>query len=239
MRKLIGYLSLVTAVLTALWVALLIAGMANTASAQDFDHVLANVSRLDTVYYAGYLNAAMITVAATMLYAVLYGYFKHESPAWALIAVLFVPVFCTLNLVVYLSQITLVPNLLAVYGAGENRALAVLLLRESIQQYPASTVSLLNNLAYALLGIPSIIFGLLLLNHRAQARSAGILLALNGIACILGLGGVLFKFALLSLGSVIGGVLFLAALIPLGLAFLSGESGMRPSFHLEAELRMR
>jgi hypothetical protein len=100
-------------------------------------------------------------------------------------------------------------------------------------------MSFLNNLAYAVLGVPSVIFGMLLLNHRAPAQAAGGLLALNGIACIVGLVGVLFKLPWLNLGSLVGGVLFLLSLILLAMAFLESESGVRPALRLQPRLRLR
>jgi hypothetical protein len=72
---------------------------------------------------------------------------------------------------------------------------------------------------YALLGIPCIIFGIILAHKGRLWRIAGWLLALNGLACILCIFGITIKNDLLSLGSLIGGVLFLAALFPLSLAF--------------------
>jgi Domain of unknown function (DUF4386) len=220
MRKTIGTLSVVTCALTLLWLVFLLAGMANAAPATTLDQILANVAHPGILYYATYINAALITIAATMLYAVLYGFFKHEDPAWAVIAVLFVPVYCSLNLAVYLSQITLVPNLLGAYQVTEYQPAARVLLSQAIQQAPDSTMSFVNNLAYAVLGIPSIIFGTLLLGHGAQARLAGALLALNGVACMFGMVGVLFKIPLLASGSLVGGVLFLLAMVPLALTFL-------------------
>lgn len=220
MRKMIGALSVVTCALTFLWLVLLLVGMSSNAPAITFEQMLTQGTRPGVLYYATYINAALITIATTMLYAVLYGYFKHADPPWALIAILFVPVYCALNLVVYLSQLTLVPNLLAAYQVTGFQPTVRVLLNEVVQQYPNSSMSLLNNLAYAVLGIPSIIFGTLLLNDIAQARLAGALLTLNGLACIVGVAGVLFKIPLLASGSLFGGVLFLVGLVPLAMAFL-------------------
>jgi hypothetical protein len=44
---------------------------------------------------------------------------------------------------------------------------------------------------------------------------AGVLLGLNGAACILGVVGILTRSDLLSMGTLAGGVLFLLALIPM------------------------
>jgi hypothetical protein len=44
-------------------------------------------------------------------------------------------------------------------------------------------------------------------------------MALNGVACIIGMYGITIQNDWLSLGSHLGGLFFLAALFPLGLAF--------------------
>jgi hypothetical protein len=94
-----------------------------------------------------------------------------------------------------------------------------IILKLTIQAYPASATGYFNNLAYALLGIPSMIFGIILIQKNALWQIAGWLLALNGISCILGIIGLTTQNELLSFGSLVGGVLFLAALFPLALAF--------------------
>jgi hypothetical protein len=78
----------------------------------------------------------------------------------------------------------------------------------------------LNNLAYAILGIPSIVFGMALSRRGSSTRLPGVLLALNGVACIIGIASVVSGSGLLQQGSIIGGALFLLALIPLSLTFL-------------------
>ncbi len=80
-----------------------------------------------------------------------------------------------------------------------------------------------NNLAYALLGIPSIIFGLVLLFTNKLPTLSTILLVLNGVACILGVIGVFLGNRLLSFGSLAGGVLFLVALIPLAISVFTSN----------------
>jgi hypothetical protein len=94
------------------------------------------------------------------------------------------------------------------------------MLRQMLQQWPGSAVSVLNNLAYAILGIPSIIFGMALSRRDRSSRLPGILLALNGVACIIGVAGVVLGSGLLAQGSIVGGTLFLLALIPLRMTFL-------------------
>jgi hypothetical protein len=84
-------------------------------------------------------------------------------------------------------------------------------------------VAFFNGLAYAILGIPSIILGITLVKHPRPHVWGGSLLALSGLASILGMVGSLAGNALLRSGVVLGGVLFILVLIPLSWSFLRME----------------
>jgi hypothetical protein len=140
----------------------------------------------------------------------------RDTPRLGLV---FVPAYVALNLVAYLSQLTVVPALLSAYRQARHQAAAELLLQQTIQIWPGSAVSFLNGLGYAILGIASVILGVILLWQRGSLRLAGVLLALNGIACLVGLIGTVAGSELLGNGLVVGGILYLLALIPLNLAF--------------------
>lgn len=160
-----------------------------------------------------------------MLFVALYLYYKPIAPEWSAIGAMFVPIYGAMNLVVYLSQITVVPRLVQLQTIPEYQALSQFLLRQAIQQWPDSTVSIVNNLAYAILGVPSIIFGVLMLKPASVLRLGGVLLVLNGLACVAGFIGIVAQSAWLSRGSLIGGILFLLALVPMSLVFLQDKGG--------------
>ena len=218
--KTLGLVSLICLLLTVLWLVLYVYGVASAGPLETFEQVLAHVSRLDGLFYLTYANATLVTLSATMLLAGLYLHCRPIAPGWSEMGLVFVPVYCALNLVAYLSQITVVPRLLAFQQVPEYRAASSLLLGQMIQQWPGSTVNVLNNLAYAILGIPSIIFGGALFKRARSTRLPGGLLALNGVACIIGMVGILLESEVLGLGSIVGGVLFLLALIPLSWTLL-------------------
>jgi hypothetical protein len=218
--KLLGVLSLTCLIITILWLVLFIAGMAVAGPLETFDQALAHVNKLGVVFYLTYANAALITVSAVMLFAALYVHYKPIAPEWSAIGVLFVPIYGALNLIAYVFQITVVPRFLELQALPEYQAFSQFLLRQFIQQWPDSTISIVNNLAYAVLGVPSIIFGILMLKSTPVLRLGGVLLALNGFACIAGFIGIAAQNAWLSQGSIIGGVLFLLALVPMSLVFL-------------------
>ena len=217
----IGILSLACLVITLLWLAFLIADMVTAGPLDNFEKVLAHVNKLSARFYLTYINAALITVIAVMLFAALYVYYRPAAPEWSAIGVIFVPIYGALNLIVYLSQITVVPRLLQLQVQPEYQAFSQFLLRQIIQQWPDSAISIINNLAYAVLGVPSIVFGLLMIRSTSRLRLAGVFLALNGLACILGFVGISVRNTWLGQGSLIGGVLFLLALALMSIAFIN------------------
>jgi hypothetical protein len=87
-------------------------------------------------------------------------------------------------------------------------AASTLFLSQMLQQWPGSVVSIVNNLAYAVLGISSIIFGLILYRRIPSLRLTGALLTLSGLASIVGMAGIVLRSALLENGSLVGGVSF-------------------------------
>jgi hypothetical protein len=213
-NKPLGTLSLICLMVTVIWLVLLIYGVATQGTVETADQALASVANLDLLHYLTYANATLITLSATMLFAGLYVLCKTEAPLWASIGAAFVPIYGLLNLFAYLSQITIVPRLVVLQPASD------LLLAQMVQGWSGSAVNVVNNLGYAVLGIPSILFGVLLGKRGALLRLAGILLALSGVASIIGMAGIVAQSAVLGLGSLAGGVVFLAALIPLSVALL-------------------
>jgi hypothetical protein len=132
-----------------------------------------------------------------------------------------------MNLFVYLSQITVVPGLVrlgAVLPAGTDLELLTALL---VQLWPGSVTATINTLAYAVLGIPSVLYGLEMLHRGPLMRAAGVLFGLNGIAALLGFIGLAANSQLLMSGVMISGFLFALSLIPLTIALLRGAGDAR------------
>jgi len=212
MNRTISTVALLTFIFSVLWLVFLIAGMAAAGPLDTFDRVLAHVAASGPLFTLTYINAALVTLSASALFAALYQVVHNSMPARAMIGLVFIPAYCAINLFAYLSQITIVPGLIGALNQPETAAAARLLLAQLIQEWPASGVSFFNNLAYAVLAIPSIIFGVALARETGPLRVGGTLLALNGIACVLGVIGILANAGPLAVGSVVGGVLFIAAL---------------------------
>jgi hypothetical protein len=214
----LGILSLTALALTIVWLVLLIGRQAAFGAVTSFEQALTQAASLDLGYYLTYLNAALITIVVVLLFAGLYVFCRQYAPQAAVMGFAFVPVYAVFNLFVYLSQISIVPRLML-----SSDSAALLLLGQLLQSWPYSAAALFNNLAYGLLGISSIAFGGVLARARGVLRAGGILLILNGIACIVGAIGSLAGSPSLAMGSVVGGVIFLLALGCLSWAFLWGE----------------
>lgn len=224
MSKPTGRLALLTLVFTILWLVFLIADMAAAGPLETFEQVSAHAAQLGWLYYATYFNAALVTLSAGAFMSALYAWLKPQAPNWAVIGLVFVPIYGALNLVAYLSQVTLVPALVTLRLDPQTTATADVLLRLTLQAWPQSAMAFFNGLAYAILGIPSMLYGALLWRRPGALRWGGVLLALNGAACILGVIGALTGSALLTQGVMMGGVLFLAPLFPLGWGLWKAKS---------------
>lgn len=194
--------------------------MASSGPLETFEQVATHSARLGWLFYAAYINAALVTLSAVAFFAALYAYLKPAAPGWVIIGIVFIPIYGALNLVVYLSQVTLIPVLIELRADPNLTGMVDLLLRLALQSWPASTIAFFNSLAYAVLGIPSILFGIILWKYKGALRWGGVLLALNGVACILGVIGVLIGNRFLAQGVIAGGVFFLMALFPMSWFFL-------------------
>lgn len=164
----------------------------------------------------------------TALFAALYAYFRPAAPARSAVGIVFVPVYCAFNLFVYASQITVVPQvagLQALPGAG---GAAAFFMGQMVQAWPGSAMGIVNGLAYAVLGIPSIILGLLLWGGNGLMRVAGVLLILNAIACLAGPLGRIAGIPVLELGTMMGRCLLLMSLAPLSVAVLRMDGEWTP-----------
>lgn len=129
------------------------------------------------------------------------------------------------SLITTVIWLGLLISTLAVGGAVET-ADEALGLAQLGQQWPGSVVNVINNIGYAVLGIPSIVYGMLLHRARPPLGLGGILLGLSGVASIIGLVGHMVQSDAISAGSIVSGGFFLLALIPLSRGFLQEGKGM-------------
>jgi hypothetical protein len=221
--KPLGFFALLTLVSTIVWLVLMVAGLSSAGALDTLDGILAHVGKLDALHYATYINAGFLTLFNMIFFTALYRRYQSAAPLLALVGWMWIPVYGTLNLVVYLSQVTVVPGLFELYHSPEHRTAAVLGLQMLVQLWPTSFISFINVLAYALLGISSILFATLINREEPELRwlRLGVfLLELNGVACLIGLIGLIANHSLMMSGTALGGALFLGALAPLTLFYM-------------------
>lgn len=204
--------ALILLVFTVFWLVLMILSVSKTGPITNLDEAIDSVANTGFIYPLTYINAVFITIVATIFFVYLYLYCKPMNADWALIGLIFVPIYSVLNLIVYFSQITVVPQLLSLMDTTESSEIYRVLVGQFVQGWSSSIISAFNQIAYAILAIPSIIFGVLLIKNKSLTI-AGWFLTLNGIACIMGVIGTTLNNQLLAIGSVVGGVFFLIALL--------------------------
>lgn len=82
----------------------------------------------------------------------------------------------------------------------------------------------LNGLAYAVLDISSVIYGVILMKRGRLMGISAVLLILSAVADLVGLLGVIVGSPFLSVGTLLGGLIFVVLLYPLTVGLrLRGE----------------
>jgi hypothetical protein len=216
-RRTTGYLLIAVAVTTVIWIVTVIAGQATAPPVTTLEEKIAAIADPGFLYYLTYVNAAVITVFTTASLAGLYDRCRADDPLWATVGLVFAPIYGIANLVAYLSQVFVVPDLLALYRRPETEVVARTLLGLTIQDWQPSAIATLNGLAYAMLGIPSIIFGLLLAREPGKRRVGGWLLALSGVLSFIALVGLAVDRPALAATTLVSGVVYLVAVVLIGM----------------------
>lgn len=155
-----------------------------------------------------YINATILTLVAMVLFMFLFLYLKddHRPAAWG--GILFIPLYGCINIICYSLQISFVPALSR--QALTNSETSVFA-AQLIQVNSGSLIGYLNGLAYAILGIPSVLYGFKLIKEKK--RGSGGILAASGTASIIGLVGYSLGNPFISQGVMVGGGLFLVSLL--------------------------
>ena len=218
--KTTGILALIVTITTYIWMTGILLDVIVNGSVDTFEQAIAYVSNPDFIFYVNYINVSLLTIFTSMLFAGIYEYVKKSLCVWATIGILFIPMYCSLNLIVYLSQITIVPRVLTLADRLEHQSSAQLLAGLLVQNWDGSAISVINIMAYALLGISSIIYGIALVKVDRIGTIAGSLLVFSGVASIIAFIGVILKNSTLASITLVSGFLFAVALIFITIFFL-------------------
>lgn len=221
--RILGILTVLVIVTTVLWLVILIPAQVSAPAVDVLHEKIAAMEPLGFVYYATYVNAALITIFDVALFAGLIQFCREEEPLWSTVAMAFLPIYGLGNLVAYLSQILVVPLLLRHYEAPGTRPVAEVLLGLILQDWPGSAVQALNGLSYAVLGIPSAIVGWILYRNVKGLRISGLLLIASGGLSFVALVGLATANYSLAAATLVSGAVFLAALVLMARFFLSAS----------------
>ena len=217
----ISTISIILAILTGIWILCMILLMQRQGTViATFEDAYDFVKDPGGLFYLTYLNVVVLTIFDVVLFGMLYLYFKPSYPVMSLCGVLFVPVYAAYNMFVYISQVSVVQKIISVYEGLISEEVMQVLLGQFIQLWEHSTIAFINNYAYAILGIPSVLFGIAIYRMKpGLSRATGLLLILSARACLLGIVGIITGHQVLSYGSAIGGGLFFLSLIGMSIIF--------------------
>ena len=215
---------LILFILTLLWVVLM--GISTAPIEPEWSAVsyLDWASKPSFSYLLNYINVTLLTAGVVFLFVQLFVFLRVRNRQAALAALMFVPIYGMLNLICYSIQISVVP---AMAENALHHEDSLELVAQLVQANPDSLVGFLNGLAYALLGIPSMIYGCLLI--KESKAITGYALLFSGFQSLLGLAGMLMDSRILSLGILIGGFLFLISLGGILFEFSPRFEGALPS----------
>jgi|GEM_PF-2967515 len=216
----LGTLTSLVAITTAMWVALTIYRQATLPPINTLPDQIASIEGQLGLFKLNYANAGLITLANAALFAAMYVYCQDESPIWAAVGLVFVPMYALGNLVVYLSQVFVVPDLLVRYHDPASAAIAARWLALTLHEWSGSATEFLNLLSYALLGIASLIMGVLMRRKAPRLRTASLLLGISGALSILSLLGLGLENGLLTSMVMASGLVFLIAVVLLAGYFM-------------------
>jgi hypothetical protein len=194
-------------VLTSIWLVFTYFSMSQVQGDWTSEDFLRWVANPDGFFLGNYINATLLTLVAVWFFHTVFSYLDFELETYKKTCFSFVIVYGVLNVFCYGSQVFLIPALArkALAAAEDFDKTANL-----IQAYSPSLVAFANGLAYAILGIPSLLAGLSF--YGANKKVSGVLLVTNGVLCLIGLLGFIVKNRLLMMGTMLGGIAFLFSL---------------------------
>ena len=206
--------SIILLVQTVIWVILTGISMSQVDTAWTYTDYVRWASKPDFFFIGNYINATALTFTAVILFTFLYGFLKERYESYAILGLVFIPIYGIMNIICYSIQISVVP-LLA--GTSLDSPDKIFFASQFIQAYNKSLIGFMNGMAYAILGIPSIIYGILM--FKESKKLSGVFISLNGVFCIIGIIGYIINNSIFEKGIMIGGILFMGGLIAMAFEF--------------------
>jgi len=210
--------SLILLILTIIWIVVSTISMLQVKPAWKDSDFIRWVSHPDIFFILNYINATLLTVVIIFLFSFIFTFLKPKYESIVIVGLVFIPIYGVINLLCYSIQISIVPSI--AYNSLNNQY-TVNIVSQLIQANSKSLIGFMNGMAYAIFGIPSIIYGILLI--KELKKYSGIFLFINGIFCFVGIIGCLIGNSILEMGTMIGGVIFLISLIFMQFEFKYNE----------------
>lgn len=213
-QNIIKVASIILLVQTIVWLVFTGLSMSQVESTwTNIDYV--NWAANPDIFFTGnYINATLLTITAVALYVFLYGFLKNKYENYAMLGLVFIPIYGILNIICYSIQISVVPLIASSSLESPDK---IYFASQFIQANSKSIIGFVNGMAYAILGIPSMIYGFLM--FKESKKISGVLITLNGIFCIIGIVGYTINNSILSMGVMIGGIVFMGSLVALAFEF--------------------
>jgi len=111
---------------------------AKTGPISTFEQAINSVMNVGILFQLNYINAVLITITATIFFACLYDYCKSLNAQCSLNGVTFVPIYSTINLFVYFSQIAIIPRLLTLMKICASPDVYTVILGQFVQAWSGS-----------------------------------------------------------------------------------------------------
>jgi hypothetical protein len=227
MSRYLGYSSLICLLLTLFWLLLFLLDTYNQETIVQLEDLKKNLMQIKWTFYAAYINAGLLTLAVPAFLVGLYFQHKETFPYASLLALIYLPVYVGLNVFSYFSQPVFIPEVMSRISSNYNDNIFNEQLAILTHMWPFSLTAFTNSLAYAIVGVPSLIFGVINLNEKPTLRLAGSLLGMSGLASIIGFAGIIFKNRFLIDGTVVGGILFLLSLFMFSYFYLCPKTSAK------------
>jgi hypothetical protein len=201
----VAFVSLLLTVTCGIFAGITISRGQPTSSGIEY---LTWLTKPDMFYTAYYVGAVILTLLIVALFTQLYGYLSNINRTAALVGIVFIPVYGAINLVCYSLQITIVPSLAAeaLSAGGDVGFVSQLILNDS-----RSVLGFVYGLAYFVLAIPYIIYGLMFVKNAK--KHTGFMLIIHGALYVAGIAGFMLQNVVLSHGLNLGAIAFLICLV--------------------------
>jgi hypothetical protein len=215
--------SIILLVQTVIWIVFTGFSMSQVESTWTYTDFVTWASKPDFFFIGNYINASFLTITAIILFTFLYGFLRNKYESYAMLGFVFIPIYGIINIICYSIQISVVPLIACSSLDSPDK---IFFASQFIQAYSNSIIGFMNGMAYAILGITSIIYGILM--FKEFKKLSGVLISLNGISCIIGIIGYIINNSILATGIIIGGILFMGALAAMAFEFRNKSLAYEP-----------